>query len=59
MDHATQQRVTQQQELAPYLACHSANPSLGRPPEGWSRAQGGGTDRLPEEHFNAALWEIS
>jgi len=68
MDDATQQSVTEQQELAPYLACHGANPSPGWPPEGWPgggwppagwRCREGGTDWLPEEHYNAALWESS
>ena len=67
MDDATR-RATGQQELGPYLPGYGANPSAGWPPEGWPR--GGwppapwrcrecGTDWLPEEHYNAALWEGS
>jgi hypothetical protein len=69
MDDPTKQQITGHQELAPYLACHGANPSAGWPPEGWPRSgwppagwchgEGGGTDWLPEEHYNAALWESS
>ena len=69
MDHATRQGETEQQEPGPYLPGYGANPSAGWPPEGWPRggwppagwrsAEGGGTNWLPEEHYNAALWECS
>ena len=69
MDEATRRRVTGRQEARPVLTKHVGNPSRewppegwprdGWPPAGWCRGEGGSTDWLPEEHYNAALWESS
>jgi hypothetical protein len=69
MDEATRRRVTERQEAGPVLPKHGGNPSREWPPEGWPRdgwppagwrsAEGGGTNWLPEEYYNAALWESS
>jgi hypothetical protein len=68
MDEATRQRVTGRQVLGSPPPMQGGNPSPDWPPEGWPRdgwppagwrCGEGGTNWLPEEYYNAVLWETS
>lgn len=65
MGEATRRQVTGRQEGGPVLPKPGGYPSREWPPEGWPRDgwppadEDHGIDWLPEEYYNAALWESS